>query len=241
MRSRYTSLHQNAPNEALRSAVGFTQGRSYNSAIANRAPISAFRKVNVDGLPVARGTTTLQPGYTNLPVLIGSDIENGSPAFFTNMRADEIALWDRALSETELVATFRAGSAGRCLILPPPGESALGTAGSPALKLTKGSGTSVNATFGASACATGHSAYWGSTNGAIGTLTWNGGDCTLGAGGTATFDPGAPGGSLQYYVIVPHDATREGSYGRNSGNTERPAATGLPGCSFTQALGGSCS
>lgn len=191
----------------------------------------------VNGLPVASGANAATPEYTAKPLVIGADYENGSLAFATPMRADEVALWNRALSEAEILGIVRAGASGRC----PAGSDAVpgeaGTGGS--FRLGKGAGTSVDATFANGSCAMDHAIYWGSSPGSIGTLAWSGVACALGRSGAASFDPGdPPAGGLSYFVVVGNNELKEGSYGKDSFGVERPEATGLPGCDIPQQLAG---
>jgi hypothetical protein len=60
----------------------------------------------------------------------------------------------------------------------------------------------------------------------------------VGDSGGASFNPGP--GSV-FFVVVANNGSVEGSYGKDSsGITERPEASGLPGCDYTQDLSNSC-
>lgn len=98
--------------------------------------------------------------------------------------------------------------------------------------------TALLVSYAAAPCATDHVAVWGTSVVPLAGLDWSGQRCALGAGGSASFDPGpiAPGAVL-YFVIVGNDGAVEGTYGRSSSAQERPEAAGLPGCDYPQRLG----
>lgn len=74
----------------------------------------------VDGVEVASGSFTA-PEPANLPVNIGAYFGGG---FGWAGAIDEVQIYDRALSVTEVVALYEAGSAGTC-------KAALGGADAP--------------------------------------------------------------------------------------------------------------
>jgi YVTN family beta-propeller protein len=112
--------------------------------------------------------------------------------------------------------------------------------GQPAI-WTKSTGSAVHVNYTSGCNATDDTIYWGASSGSISSLSWVGQACHLGTNGAATFDPGTPsGGSFMYFVIVANDGTKEGSYGKNSSGQERPAASALGGCTYTQDLSGTC-
>lgn len=73
-------------------------------------------KLYVDGVEVGSATTTDEPEYeTNPhPLLIGAELENNNLAFFHDGQIDEVQIYNRALSESELRAIFEAGADGVC-------------------------------------------------------------------------------------------------------------------------------
>jgi hypothetical protein len=128
-------------------------------------------------------------------------------------------------------ASATAGSGG-----PGPGE-----ASPSATPLTAGRGaspTAIDVAFTPAPCAAGHTIYWSVRSAPLaGPPAWGAQACGLGAGGSASFDPGAVApGSWVHFVVVGHDGVREGSYGRDAAGEEREPATGLPGCSYTHDL-----
>lgn len=68
---------------------------------------------------------------------------------------------------------------------------------------------------------------------AVGSYGWEGAICSVGTTGAASFT--APSGDL-FFVVVAGDGSREGSYGRATGGTERPEAVGTTQCDRLQAL-----
>src|SRR5262249_25243293 len=67
----------------------------------------------IDGTPVASGMTGRSISYDSSPFLIGRDIQNGSPYGFLGGVIDEVAIYNRALSSTEIAAVYAAGAAGK--------------------------------------------------------------------------------------------------------------------------------
>ncbi len=72
----------------------------------------------LDGVTVALGTGTKSPGYDTRPLVLGADIENGTPNYFHQGRIDEATIYSRALSTTEIASIFNSGSAGRTVTGP---------------------------------------------------------------------------------------------------------------------------
>jgi hypothetical protein len=62
---------------------------------------------------VASGLTDRSVGYDNQPLLLGCDGENGSRDWFVQGRIDEAALYDRALTATEVASLYNASVAGK--------------------------------------------------------------------------------------------------------------------------------
>lgn len=103
-------------------------------------------------------------------------------------------------------------------------------------------GTALDLHYDPAPCASDHTAYWTTIAAPLGgPPEWTGQACGLGAGGTATIDPGpVPPGRSLLLVVVGNDGETEGSYGRDATGTERPAASDLPGCSYRHALAPGC-
>jgi hypothetical protein len=83
--------------------------------------------------------------------------------------------------------------------------------------MTKGAGTSVTLNWGPS-CAAGDTDY-GVYEGSVGTYYNHTAVTCSTAGTTATFNAAA---GNRYYLVVPHDASVEGSYGQDDNGVERP-------------------
>jgi len=116
-----------------------------------------------------------------------------------------------------------------------PGEAAVARP----MTVRQGSGSALVVDFGPACNASDHTIYWSDDTGP-GPISWTGSVCGLGAGPTATFDPGTPDvGSVLYFIVVGRNATSEGSYGRSFTGLERPKATGLS-CDRPQPLATSC-
>jgi len=89
-------------------------GRWYHIAFTFDDDANAL-KLYLNGVLVTSGTTLLAPSYDNHPLMIGAEIENQSWAFFFRGLIDEVALYDRALSPSEIPAIYDAGCAGKCV------------------------------------------------------------------------------------------------------------------------------
>ena len=68
----------------------------------------------VNGVAVDTRTINKTVAYDNHPVLIGCDIETETPDFFMDGLADEVTLFDRQLSASDILAIYNNGSAGKC-------------------------------------------------------------------------------------------------------------------------------
>ena len=105
---------------------------------------------------------------------------------------------------------------------PPPSASGRvpdGSTGSP-LRVTRSGGANITLTWGASCLATDtdYTIY----EGTIGSYYSHAARfCSTGGATTRTF---VPASGSRYYLVVPHNAAREGSYGTNSSGAERPPA-----------------
>ena len=107
-------------------------------------------------------------------------------------------------------------------------------------RLEKGAGAAVTATYTPACGAVDHAIFRG-IGPIAGALSWRSAYCALGAGGSASFNPGTPAsGQFFYFTIVGQDGASEGSYGRNSLGAERPEAVGVGSCNRPLVLGGSC-
>ena len=72
-------------------------------------------RLYVNGVLDVSGTTTLGPlQITSNPLIIGSSLRNGTTQNFFQGLADEIEIFNRALSADEILALFNAGSSGKC-------------------------------------------------------------------------------------------------------------------------------
>ena len=67
----------------------------------------------INGARVATGLSNRSIGYDNHPVLVGGDIDNGTPSYLLNGRIDEAAIYNRALTPDEVTAIYIAGAAGK--------------------------------------------------------------------------------------------------------------------------------
>lgn len=87
--------------------ANLTAGQAHHVVTAwDRAAGTA--KIYIDGLPfVLTGKPTGWPGFTDLPMWIGHDNREGG----WNITLDEVALWDRPLTEAEVKAQLAAASA----------------------------------------------------------------------------------------------------------------------------------
>jgi uncharacterized repeat protein (TIGR01451 family) len=71
----------------------------------------------VNGVQVLTGTTLKSIAYDSHPLLIGADIDNDAPpSFFLAGFVDELSLYNRTLSATEVQNIYNTGSAGKCAL-----------------------------------------------------------------------------------------------------------------------------
>jgi hypothetical protein len=91
----------------------------------------AALKLYVNGNLDAHKAVTGPIIVTSQPVRIGGGAPAGSPPYFFNGLLDEVSLYSRALSQSEIQAIYNAGSAGKCVpVLPvnhPPVADATAT------------------------------------------------------------------------------------------------------------------
>jgi hypothetical protein len=84
--------------------------------------------------------------------------------------------------------------------------------------------------------ASNHTIYYGPLAGAA-SAVYSGAVCGAGTSGSVVFVP--PTTDI-YFLVVGTDGTREGSYGRNSEDEERPESVGAAACDVQQDLAGPC-
>jgi len=70
----------------------------------------------LNGAMVASGQSFRTIGYDSHPVVIGGDIDNGTVSFLLNGGVDEAAIYNRALTASEIAAIHNAGIAGKQLL-----------------------------------------------------------------------------------------------------------------------------
>jgi len=114
--------------------------------------------------------------------------------------------------------------------------------GSGMLRLAKtGSEDLLQLTFGLSCHTADSTVYWGQSLGAMTGIAWIRAACGFGPNGWASVSLGmTPPGWLYYFVVVPSNGGKEGSYGRNSAGVERPSGSSVPTCNLPRQLGGTC-
>lgn len=74
-------------------------------------------RLYIDGAQVAAAVAEGALTYDSHPVVIGADIENESLAYYFNGQIDETAIYNRALTDTEIAGIYAADLAGKA----PPG------------------------------------------------------------------------------------------------------------------------
>ena len=89
-------------------------------------PVTQVQALYVNGALVNASLVTKTIAYDTHPVLLGADDNGGSPGFFYQGNIDELSIYSRALTGTEIRAIYNANGAGKCLT--PPGlSSSLGS------------------------------------------------------------------------------------------------------------------
>ena len=176
---------------------------------------SQLLTIYLDGAPAGSGTTGKTPVYDSSALLIGAESDPALTSFFAGS-IDELTLYNRALTPTEVANIFNSGNAGKCFSVLAPtiggftplngpvgtsvaitgtnliGTSAVSFNGTPASSYTVNSATQVTAVVAT-----------GSTTGPISLTT---------AGGTATsagsFTVGLPPADVSpSFASVPASAT----------------------------------
>jgi hypothetical protein len=74
----------------------------------------------VNGLLVASGVTSKTIGYDGNGVVLGADVDRGTPGGFYQGRMDEVSIYPRALSAAEIQGIFLGGTAGKPADQTPP-------------------------------------------------------------------------------------------------------------------------
>ncbi|HEV7571716.1 MAG TPA: LamG-like jellyroll fold domain-containing protein [Thermoanaerobaculia bacterium] len=77
------------------------------------------QQLYLDGASAGTAAATPAIGYDTHPLLLGADIDNASPASFFPGRIDEVTMYNRVLSSTEIQTVFGAGTFGKCYIAAP--------------------------------------------------------------------------------------------------------------------------
>jgi hypothetical protein len=72
----------------------------------------------VDGAVVATASNTTATGYDASPLLIGAEIENSTTQYFFPGFVDELTLYNRALSQSEIQTVAGSGAFGKCYAAP---------------------------------------------------------------------------------------------------------------------------
>jgi uncharacterized repeat protein (TIGR01451 family) len=76
------------------------------------------QQLYLDGASAGSAAATPAIGYDTHPLLIGADIDNESLISFFPGRIDEVAIYNRALSSTEIQSVYGAGTFGKCYAAP---------------------------------------------------------------------------------------------------------------------------
>jgi hypothetical protein len=86
-------------------------------------PATQVQALYINGAFVNAGLVNKSIAYDSHPVLIGADDNAGSPGFFYQGDIDELTLYHRALTGTEIRAIYDAHTGGKTLT---PGSVSLG-------------------------------------------------------------------------------------------------------------------
>jgi hypothetical protein len=148
----------------------------------------------------------------------GAQLNDGSPVSIFQGRLDEVQVTSSALTPAQIGAIVAAGTQGMCKDLAAAGEvPSAGVSGTP-LTVSKGPGDQLTLSWGLSCSLedTDFEVY----EGRIGDFYSHAAKtCTTGGITGAAVDPG-PGNT--YYLVVPRNNLREGSYGHQADGLERP-------------------
>jgi hypothetical protein len=114
--------------EAMLQSIIFRLGNSTTNAELRSDPIplnqfthvagtydGTTMRLYINGVLNGSGTPGLGPlQITNLPLIIGSSLRNGTTQNFFQGLVDEVEIFNRVLSADEILAIFNAGGAGKC-------------------------------------------------------------------------------------------------------------------------------
>ncbi len=93
------------------------------------------QQLYLDGASAGSAAATTAIAYDTHPLLLGADIDNESPTSFFPGRIDEVTMYNRVLTSTEIQTVFGAGTFGKCYVAAPapaitgfaPGSGVAGT------------------------------------------------------------------------------------------------------------------
>lgn len=229
---------------------------TYDAELRPEAPASleASWSGRVD---LERGPPTRCAGVTSWSVY-RRELPGGSFAVVATGLPIDVLTWSDETTEpgrsyvyvardvmTDLDRSYESGDSPEAQIDVPAGGTTPLEASGPEdapLLVARGDGTALDLSYAPAGCASDHTAYW-ELRSAVGAgpMSWTDQACALGASGSATIDPGdvAPGRAV-FLVVAGNDGEREGSYGRTSAGAERPAASNVAACTYTQDLSGAC-
>jgi hypothetical protein len=95
--------------------------------------------------------------------------------------------------------------------------------------------------YGVPCQASGHVIEYGELSpAAIASYAWTGQECGLDASGTHAWDTSTADHEMLFFVVVAHNGTEEGSYGRAGDGSERPEDATSTGCQYVQDLANAC-
>jgi len=99
-------------------SFALTTGRWYHLAFTYDGS-SGMQGLFVDGVLVTNVVTDRTfINYDASPVVIGAELDNGAPTFYVGGQIDEPTIYNRALSESEIAATYAAGNFGKAVTGP---------------------------------------------------------------------------------------------------------------------------
>jgi hypothetical protein len=120
----------------------------------------------------------------------------------------------------------------------PPGDAS-GPTEPPMLATGYDAGTgSISLSYFPACDATGHTIHYGPLA-SVSAYGWQESDCSLDSSGAGSFVPVPAVGDSLFWVIVGHNPTLEGSYGKSGAGLERPPFTASP-CPQAQEVNALC-
>jgi hypothetical protein len=123
---------------------------------------------------------------------------------------------------------------------PPPGEPSDPAEAQMQVTAYDGVSGAISLSYFPACDATGHTVHYGALAN-VSTYGWQDSDCAFDLSGTGSFIPDPAVGDSIFWVIVGHNPTLEGSYGKSSAAVERPPFTTAPAlCLRTQDLAVQC-